>query len=420
MLSDKATLSEWLAYIESTHHQSIDMGLTRSRKVFVDLGIDLSSSCVITVAGTNGKGSTCRFIEQVCLEAGLSVGVYSSPHIVAFNERIRINGKDLSDALICEAFKSVEDAKQETSLSYFEYATLAAFWAFAQNPLDVIIIEVGLGGRLDATNIVDADVGVITSIGLDHQSYLGNTTNDIAREKAGIIKPHQKVVIGYAPVHDSVRESIVLNEAVAVYRGQDFDDNTLFLPNEPSVSFDISAAKIPQPNVMTAIAAIHCIATFLKAKEMLLLPHDKIQALINKVSMPGRLQVLQTTPYIVLDVAHNEAAATLVVKQLQQMTYSRCHIVIGMLKDKNIEATVECFNALAPVKWYCVDLPSDRGEKATRFNTILTQLKQDTECYNTLAKGLDAAKNNAKTDDLILVVGSFIVAQQCMLALENT
>lgn len=420
MLSDKATLAEWLAYIESTHHQNIDMGLTRSRKVFMDMDIHFSKSCVITVAGTNGKGSTCRFIEQACLQAGLKVGVYSSPHITAFNERIRIDGHDVSDQAICEAFSAVEQAKQNTSLTYFEYATLAAFWAFAQNELNVIIIEVGLGGRLDATNIVDADIGVITSIGLDHQAYLGDTTNDIAREKAGIIKPNQQVVVGYAPVHNSVLESISSNNAVALFREQDFDDSNMFLANGQTIHFNTAESKIPLSNVMTAIATLKCMAKVLKVDETLLLAHNDLQALINEVSMPGRLQVLSTQPYIVLDVAHNEAAAELVVKKLQQMSYARCHIVIGMLKDKNIEATLKRFNELSPYMWYCVDLPSERGEKAARFVPTLISLQQSNQCFSSLKEALQAAIDSAIADDLILVVGSFIVAQQCMLALATS
>ncbi|MFW8589355.1 bifunctional tetrahydrofolate synthase/dihydrofolate synthase [Glaciecola sp. 2405UD65-10] len=417
MLNDQASLPQWLAYIENTHHQSIDMGLGRINRVFNELAIDFSKVCVVTVAGTNGKGSTCRFIEQACLKAGLSVGVYSSPHITAFNERIRINGQDLPDESICSAFMAIEKAKQDISLTYFEYATLAAFYSFAQAKLDVIVIEVGLGGRLDATNIVDANIGVITSIGLDHQSYLGNTTNDIAREKAGIIKPHQELIIGYAPVHESVLKVIQQHQVNVRYRTIDFDDTSLQITEQKRLAFDISDAHIPHPNVMTAISAISCIAQYFNKPEPILLNESEMQSLINTVSMPGRMQILSENPYIILDVAHNEAAAELVVKKLQQMHFSRCHIVVGMLSDKNIEATLGVFRQLNVETWHCTDLPTERGEKAARFAQYLSPLNEQCVCHLSVQDALNAALETATVNDLILVVGSFIVAQECMKAL---
>lgn len=418
MLIDKASLSQWLTYIESTHHQSIDMGLGRVNAVFKKLAIDFSKACVVTVAGTNGKGSTCRFIEQACLKAGLSVGVYSSPHIIAFNERIRVNGQDLLDEPICSAFSAIENAKQDISLTYFEYATLAAFYCFAQAKPDVIVIEVGLGGRLDATNIVDANIGVITSIGLDHQSYLGNTTNDIAREKAGIIKPNQELVIGYAPVHESVLEIIEQFQINVQYRNTHFDDTSLQITQLERLSFDISKARIPYPNVMTAISAISCIASYFNKPEPVLLNKNEMQSLINTVSMPGRMQILSENPCIVLDVAHNEAAAELVVNKLQQMQFHRCHIVVGMLADKNIEATLDVLRQLSVATWHCTDLPTQRGEKATRFAQFLSPLNEQYICYSSVQDALNGALDTAKLNDLILVVGSFIVAEECMKALS--
>lgn len=420
MPSAHSSLAQWLDYIENTHHKNIDMGLTRSRKVFVDLGVDFSQSCVVTVAGTNGKGTTCRFIEQACLAAGLRVGVYASPHIESFNERIRINGDDVGEADICAAFTTIHSTKADTSLTYFEYATLAAFYLFAQQPLDVVIIEVGLGGRLDATNIVDANIGIITSIGLDHQAYLGNTTELIAAEKAGIVKPHQRVVIGYAPVHESIKDIVEFQKVEVLFKGEHFSDNSIYLSEADTVSFDISEAKIPQQNVMTAIAGLRCIAKHLGADEPLLVKQSSLQSLIQTVNMPGRLQVLSDAPSIVLDVAHNEAAAKLLVHNLQLKDFNKCHIVIGMLKDKNIESTINELLALKPATWHCIDLPSDRGEKAQRFADYLQSQGHSSHCYQTFAPALQAAKAAALKNDLILVVGSFVLASQCMHLLQST
>lgn len=433
MLSASSSLAQWLSYIESQHHQNIDMGLARSRKVFIDLGLDFSKQCVVTVAGTNGKGTTCRFIEQACVAAGVSNAVYASPHIVNFNERIRINGEDASDQDICSAFHAVEQAKGDTTLTYFEYATLAAMYLFHQYNLDVCILEVGLGGRLDATNIVDADIAVITSIGLDHQAYLGNTTELIAAEKAGIIKPHQQVVIGYKPVHDSVIDKIDNEDNIALLAGPDFGHEDINIDGK-NYHFSTAKAAIPKQNIMTAIATLSCIAacaelsdknlanTFMENAlcQPFLLAPKHLQALIEKVNMPGRMQILSTQPLLILDVAHNEAAAQLILKQTQEMDYNECHIVIGMLKDKNIEATIDVFAQLEPSLWHCVDLPTQRGEKAARFEQHINTLGQSAVCYASLSAGLKSALDLAKADDLVLVVGSFIVASECMEFIKNS
>lgn len=432
-------LSQWLDYIETAHTQSIDMGLARVRKVYDRLSLNFSQSCIVTTAGTNGKGTTCRFVEQACLKAGYTVGVYSSPHIERFNERIRVQGVDASDTKLTYAFNKVDIAAkhfeggEKISLSYFEYATLCALVIFAENKLDICLLEVGLGGRLDATNIIDADIGVITSIGLDHQEYLGNTTELIAAEKAGIIKHEQQVVIGYSNVHESVKTILNKFRNPVLEREKNFGiekstttDNSQHAiklrgwlkAKEQNYLFDLDKANIPAQNVMTAIATLQLIARHVSSNEPLLLASKDIQNLISEINMPGRLQTLSNKPKILLDVAHNEDSAKYLVNRIQQMPYKNIHIIIGMLKDKNIEKTITCLNAI-DASWYCVDLPTSRGEKASRLVSSLEFHGQTSQSFENVKLALQQTVQGCGTNDMILVVGSFILASECMVAINE-
>lgn len=449
-------LNEWLAYIDSAHSQAIDMGLDRVVKVYRRLSLDFSSTCMVTVAGTNGKGTTCRFIEQACLQVPFRVGVYASPHIEQFNERIRVDGHDADDAMLCAAFAKVQAAASglatqtlltdntpshasavavdAISLSYFEYATLAALVIFAESKLDVCVLEVGLGGRLDATNIIDAHIGVITSIGIDHQAYLGNTTEAIAGEKAGIIKPLQSVVIGYTEMQASVAEVLSAFSNTALLCGEAFglyprlagrgalssgcnspvsDCSGWINIDNKRLDIALNNAKIPPQNIMTALATLHLISRYFARAEPLLLTYTTLQALIAKVSVRGRFEVLSESPRIILDVAHNEDSAKYLVQRMQQMHFGHCHLVIGMLKDKNIEATIAHLSVLTPT-WYCVDLPTERGEKGERLLTAVHSHQQEGRKFDSAANGLKQAVDAASEDDVILIVGSFILASQCM------
>ena len=462
-------LASWLQYIESTHISTINMGLTRTRKVFVCLQqliqahlrennrptFSFENICVTTVAGTNGKGTTCRFIEQACLTAKLSVGVYASPHIQHFNERIRINGSDVSDTILCDGFAWVEQARAIAaeqavngvlSLTYFEYATLCAFAQFMLSGVKVWVLEVGLGGRLDATNIIDANVSVITSIGLDHQSYLGDTTEQIAYEKAGIIKENQAVIVGYENVHQSVLKVIEQKQAKALMCEKDFGHITnqaskqhrawinlcnSFATNitqnseKLRLEFDLAGAHFPAQNIMTAIACLSQMAQCLHQRqalinhkfEALLITPKQMQNLINSVNMPGRMQIVHESPMIILDVAHNQAAAEYLLSRLQQIEHAACHIVVGMLKDKNIEATINTLSKLN-ARWYCASLAPEisagRGEQALRLQKAVQANAQKAEAFDDVAAALQEAITQAQTNDMIVVLGSFIVASECM------
>ncbi|HAW24918.1 MAG TPA: bifunctional tetrahydrofolate synthase/dihydrofolate synthase, partial [Pseudomonas sp.] len=201
------SLGGWLEYLEQLHPVAIDMGLERCREVAARLGLTRPACQVVTVTGTNGKGSTCAFIARMLAGQGKTVGVYSSPHLLRYNERVRVNDADATDEALCEAFEAVEQARGSVSLTYFEMGTLAAFWLFEREALDAVVLEVGLGGRLDAVNLVDADVAVVTNIGLDHAEWLGTTRESVAFEKAGIFRPAKPAVCGDFNPPESLLES---------------------------------------------------------------------------------------------------------------------------------------------------------------------------------------------------------------------
>jgi dihydrofolate synthase/folylpolyglutamate synthase len=430
------TLEQWLAKIEAGHPTEIDMGLERVSKVAHALNIDFDNTAVITVAGTNGKGTTCRMIEAACVEAGLSSGVYGSPHIIAFNERIRINGKDVSDDQICKAFEQITAAKEKISLTYFEYATLAALLLFTQAKLHVVILEVGLGGRLDATNIVDADISVLTSIGLDHQDYLGDTLEQIAWEKAGIVKANKRCVIGYPEHYINAASSIDALHNQVLKRGVDFDlscNTTLeegareksvcysawLQSKQKRLEFTWSAGHIPPSNIITALASLSFLtdvvdeklsqADVLRAKLVALLNDGvRINALIKTVTLPGRAQMVSLSPLIMLDVAHNEAAAQYLCEKIGTFEFSRCHIVVGMLKDKNIEETIVALSGI-DAHWYCADLPGPRGEKHQRLlRAIPDKNHEKHKGFANVESALHSAIEQASNTDMIVVVGSFV------------
>ena len=217
------TLADWLSYLEQLHPSAIDMGLERVRQVADQLGLGKPAPLVITVTGTNGKGSTCAFIEALLRGQGLKVGVYSSPHLLRYNERVRVAGVDADDAALCAAFAAVEAARGTISLTYFEMGTLAAFWLFEQAGLDAVVLEVGLGGRLDAVNLVDADLALVTSIGLDHGDWLGDSRESVAFEKAGILRAGKPALCGDLEPPVPLLQRVAVLDCPFFLRGRDYD-----------------------------------------------------------------------------------------------------------------------------------------------------------------------------------------------------
>ncbi|GLX82627.1 bifunctional tetrahydrofolate synthase/dihydrofolate synthase [Thalassotalea eurytherma] len=397
-----ATLDHWLSYLESIHSQEIDLGLTRIAEVARRLSISLSGSKVITVAGTNGKGTTCAFLENAFLQRHQSVAVYSSPHIERFNERLRIDKAEVTNQPLIDAFEQIEQARGDISLTYYEYTTLAALMICQEVSPDYIILEVGLGGRLDATNIIDADIAVITSIDLDHQAFLGDTKELIGFEKAGIMRGDKFAVVGEPSTINSIKQHALNIKTRAIYRNVDFSlqentDNWSYQGNDLSLSALIKP-NIPIDNVATAITVLNCLSLDVSTQF--------INDVIEQTKVPGRTELIQQQPDVLLDVAHNPHAARNLVKTLSGYKYKKLHCVAGMLSDKDIKGTLSLFNELVDT-WYLATLDVPRGASAEVLSEHVSGNRCVVNCFDNVEQAYKMALQRSEDNDLILVFGSF-------------
>ncbi|NAW70044.1 bifunctional tetrahydrofolate synthase/dihydrofolate synthase [Vibrio sp. V27_P1S3P104] len=394
-------LATWLDYLSHIHSSAIDLGLERVQAVAEKAQLTQHTAMVITVAGTNGKGSTCALMESILLHAGYSVGVYSSPHLIRYNERVRINGQELPDEKHAQAFAFVEAQRADISLSLFEFGTLAALRLFQTEKVEVILLEVGLGGRLDATNVVEHDIAVITSLAIDHVDWLGSDINVIGFEKAGIFRTGKPAICGqpYPPATVAAHADDI--GAIFYQVGIQFDyqlssENRW---NWKSGSFqltDLPLPNLPLPNAATALMALGC--SGLNVSDV-----DVIEGL-RHASLAGRMQRLNTQPTILLDVAHNPHSALYLASQLErQYPTQKVHLVIGMLHDKDIKSTLE---ALAPIVkcWYPASLS---GPRAAMAQELAEYLSGEQKQYDNPVMALKAALVQAQPDEIIVVAGSF-------------
>ncbi|MFQ1042701.1 bifunctional tetrahydrofolate synthase/dihydrofolate synthase [Gilliamella sp. CG16] len=400
-------LKTWLCYLEQLHPTTIDMGLERVKIIAQRLDILQPAPYVITVAGTNGKGTTCRTLEMILLASKRKVGVYSSPHLLRFTERVRINNQESTAQETVNAFVEIEKVRGDISLTYFEYATLAALYQFKKAKLDVVVLEVGLGGRLDATNIVDADIAVITTIDIDHVDYLGNTRESIGREKAGIFKSKSIAVVGEQNVPVTiplVAESVncPIYTVNSDWSYQQINDNQWSFESPLANYHHLPIANVPLANAATAIAAL--------SYSSLNITQDDIVKGLKQASLVGRFQTLQHSPLVIIDVAHNPHAATYLIKQLAQLKAKqsktgKIRFVIGMLKDKDIKSTL---SILQGDVWYCATLYGERGCKAEVLKQYLLD-KEETSVltFDHVADAYQKAMQDAKDNDIIVVCGSF-------------
>ncbi|WP_058912740.1 bifunctional tetrahydrofolate synthase/dihydrofolate synthase [Entomohabitans teleogrylli] len=404
-------LATWLSYLENLHSKTIDLGLDRVRAVGQRLGVLKPAPKVFTVAGTNGKGTTCRTLEAMLMAAGYRVGVYSSPHLVRYTERVRIQGDELPEALHTASFAQIEAHRQQTSLTYFEYGTLSALLLFQQAALDVVILEVGLGGRLDATNIVDADVAVITSIALDHTDWLGPDRQSIGREKAGIFRAARPAVVGEPDMPETIAGVAREKGAQLQRRGVDWDyqlhaDSWDFRDMHGVLS-GLPLPQVPQPNAATALAALR--ASGIPASD------EAIRAGIAGAILPGRFQTVALQPRVILDVAHNPHAAQYLASRLAQLPErGRVLAVIGMLHDKDIAGTLAHLSPQVD-SWYCAPLEGPRGATAEQ---LIEHLGQGT-VFACVADAWRAALRDARPQDIVLVCGSFHTVAQVMVVLDT-
>lgn len=407
------TLAEWLSYLEQLHPSAIDMGLERARRVLERLQLGQVAERIVTVTGTNGKGSTCAFLASLLQGAGLTVGLYSSPHLHRYNERVRCNGIEASDEELCEAFAAVEQARAEVSLTYFEMGTLAAFWLFAHKKLDVLVLEVGLGGRLDAVNLLDADCALITSIGVDHIEWLGNSRESVAHEKLGIARPGKPLLCGDVQPPANLLEEVKALGCPLYLRGRDFDwamDERSWHWRGVTISgapIELSGLPILDLPMDNAALALQAFALLGQALEI-----STVAAALSGTQLAGRLerrslQLANKTLPALLDVGHNPHAAQFLASHLAQREVSGRRVaVFGLLADKDLEAVIA---PLLPYidHWLCVTLDSPRARAADELVAGLRKQGASSENAQTVATALDLVCTRADQIDDLLVLGSF-------------
>jgi len=421
-MSTFPTLDAWLSHLESAHPVGIDMGLDRISQVKDALG--LSFSCpVITVGGTNGKGSTCAFLETILLKAGYRVGCHTSPHLIAFNERARIGGENVADDVLLPHFEAVEAARlslaQPVTLTYFEFTTLVILRLFAESGLDAVILEVGLGGRLDAMNILDADCAVVTSIDIDHTEYLGDTREKIAFEKAGIFRPGKPAICA-----DPVPPQTLIDHAEQIgadlwlfgrdfrYEGQAGSERQQWsyvgrTMRRSALAYPALRGANQLINTSAALAGLEAL------RDRLPVSAQDIRLGLANVELAGRFQVLPGKPAIVLDVGHNPHAAAVLSQNLGNMGYfPYTYAVFGAMHDKDIAGVVE--HLKGEVDHWCVtDLPSPRAASAQDLEAILREsgvsdgADSSVTRYVSPSEAFQDALKRATENDRIVVFGSF-------------
>jgi dihydrofolate synthase/folylpolyglutamate synthase len=426
-----ANLAEWLAHAERQHAVGIDLGLERVTRVAEALGFEppdhRPAPRSLIVAGTNGKGSTTVFSEALLRAAGLRVGATLSPHVHAFNERVRVDGRPVDDAWLCRAFSAVEAARGTVSLTYFEYSALVALWIFRDAAVDVAVLEVGLGGRLDAFNLVGADVAVVTSIGLDHQEFLGDDREVIGREKAGVMRPGRPVVIG-ADVSESVRAEAARLACPMLAMGRSFEyaerrDGWSFRSQDGSFQ-DLPRGDLAPYNCAVAIAAVGCLTA---------VTEPMVREALATASLPGRCEAWDVAGrLLVVDVAHNPAGAAFLRSQLETRYPGRRFVgLLGMLADKDAAGVVAALDPLV-AEWICVPTPGPRGQSGEALAARVREGLQAREvevgarvntpapvwAAATVEAGL-AAAIAARVDDGILSFGSFALVEQLRAALTG-
>lgn len=402
------TLADWLAWMEAHHPSQIELGLDRIREVANRLPLARASVKVITVGGTNGKGSCVAFLEQILLAQGYRVGAYSSPHLLAYNERVRIDGKAVDDDALCAAFRAVHAALGDTSLTYFEFGTLAAFWLFSQSSLDVWVLEVGLGGRLDAVNLIDADVAVLTTIGLDHQDWLGNDRDSIGREKAGIFRrDHYAICVDAQPPQSVLACAAAIGARLLTRaNGVTFDaagDTWRWqstLAQSPAY-VDLPLPSLPLPSAAAAIAAIHALN--------LSIDEQAVRAGLQRATLPGRFQRIEREGVeIVLDVAHNPQAAEYLATRLRAEPVRRTLAVFELMQDKDADGIVSALHAQVD-RWYLGALADNpRAAKPDALAaTLNAQGITGVDPHDSVGAAFHAALRDAKAGDRVVVFGSF-------------
>jgi len=420
-MSQLTTLDQWLSYLEGMHPTEIDLGLDRIQQVADRLELYSIAPEVITVAGTNGKGTSCAFLEAYSTKQGKSVGLYTSPHLIRFNERVRIDLEDLQDKVFIDAFEAIEEARGSISLTYFEYSTLAALWIFKQSALDVVILEVGLGGRLDAVNIIDPDLALVTSISVDHEAWLGSDIEKIGREKAGIFRANVPAVYGAAGQPDSIgryADEVGANffQAGSAYATEYHEDTWSWdgLIEDWSTFDGLVYPSFPVQNIATCIAGLSALGWTLD--------RDALNWAIENAYIRGRMEPFDHQGVSGwLDVAHNPDAAAHLATQLGKKNVQGAQriAILGCMADKDIEGVIDELESSFD-QWLCINLPLDRAIDSGELVNQLTQRKLDTVDCKDFETAFKHCRSIAQVQDLqVVVLGSFFTVAEAILYYER-
>lgn len=401
MTETAASLADWLETISEIHPVKWDLGLERVRSVAERMDLLKPADTVVLVAGTNGKGSTCEYLSHLLRSKGQSVGKSTSPHFLSFNERIEINGELATDDEIISAFEAIEEARGEITITYFEFATLASLYIFRQHDVDVAILEIGLGGRLDAMNIVEPTVSVITSITLDHQEWLGDTREEIALEKAGIMRCGVKCIVSDRDPPVTLFEHAGTIGAPLDLIGDDFD-----------VPRDLPRMKLPADSFAAALSAAESLGFSYS--------HAALSQIAQSVSLCGRWQWIEGSPPMLLDVAHNPAAAESFAGYVKEhQPDGDIHAVTGIYADKDISGVIAPFLPLVKT-WHLTDLDDPRAACAENLKQLFhRKTKGEVESYAKISTAVETLQTRAEAEDLILVFGSFPVVAGALQLLQS-
>ncbi len=414
------TLEAWLSKLESIHPTSIDLTLSRVDKVFNRLQIDFSKQTVITIAGTNGKGSCVNYLDAMLTRMGLKTGVYTSPHLLQYNERIKIQQQTISDSNLCRVFTEIEKVRENTTLTYFEFGTLAALKLFNEADLDVVILEVGLGGRLDAVNVVDSDIALITSIGYDHTEWLGDSLESIAKEKAGIFRAGKPAVFAERNLQQTLLQLANAQNTNLYCVGREYDyviDSAQWRWN--TINGAIVYENLPYP-VMPGHHQIQnmaaCLMVITLLNKMMLVNKNIISQSLTETSIPGRIQPASYQGYSVLiDVSHNEAAMNALVKTIKNNKHGKIYIIFGLLKDKSLNKIVEILKTTVH-RWHLVTIHHQRGYSADQLKQHLLAFDPDfsAQCHETVDEALQVIYPSLAKNDQIIICGSFYLAAEAI------
>lgn len=412
------SLDEWLRRQESLNPRAIELGLDRVRRVAARLGLLQTAAYTLTVAGTNGKGSSATLAAGIYRAAGYHVGLYTSPHILRYNERVQIDGLAASDAALCAAFDAIEAVRGDDLLTYFEFGTLAALWLFRQQRVEVQVLEVGLGGRLDAVNLVDADVAMLTNVGLDHQDWLGDNREAIGREKAGVFRAHRPAVLVEREPPQSVLDAATVLNAHKLRLGRDFDYEISKDGRWNWISSGERWTQLPPPGLVGTMQYRNAAGVFAAVQAGQLRRPVRREAFERALPKLQRLRG-RCEPYcgVLLDVAHNVEAAEVFADVLRADRATPRALVLGMLADKPVEAIAR---VLAPVvdAVFAIGLPGPRGLSAEALQARLHEGGLAAQTCDNMASALARARSSAGTNGSVAVTGSFLTVAAAIKVLD--